>query len=875
MRIAEQQASCCRRPASTGKVGRWCAWASRRVVAISLALAAIRCARGAITPEHGTIWSDDWIDEGGNTSYALGASSPGPTRLDVWLTGADGKLYLRSESVAGAPASGFQVASALPGGASIAGPPSAVFSGNDTTDLLVRGSDGALWTGAWTNTSNPGAPSWKAWTTLGPGGVTARDAAITALPARARLDVWALTTDGAVAHVARVGGAWSASWTTLPAPPGKVPVGIAAVARPDVTIDLVVTASDGSIWHGLWDDARARLSWEDVSAGAIAFGRPSVSAPSLSQLDVWIVAADDAIYTRSWSAPEGTWGVWTYVGGPTKGLGSGPGSGPTALYRSADPRNGTDVVVRGVTSEAEHRLWYGSSVDALAAPPATASASLILLEADGTRAAPLWESVALAVPPSAACPNGTLIVAGSREGVAPGDGTARVWTAELNAVAGGGNVPMRLVTLPSTGDPGDYLSEADDVISLLPDGTALLDVHTGHSDTVPAPPFTNPRGVELLYASSDCGANWAFKGRIDPANPTYANSAYAALGDWGDVWPRTGDDRPELYVDPWPDSSGRVRVYFTVDACGQPVPGTPPESNPATTNELLYYGLWDPVSQTFAPQPCSVPGAPFCLVTQGSPPLSPMGFAPDTAMTSLPDGTLYMFSCEGTDAIMYSFRADASGAVLSPKMIVNSHAADGTPCALATTGRPLDGSLSISRVGSYSEGDLLRVVWPGVADGPRRQVLNIAYVMVSGGALTVTSRTQLGAGAPGGSLVQAAVAEVSAAATTLAGGYGVSSPPADMLNTALIYYYATTTTPDDGADGGGWGNTSPTMALLRDESVSAASRLGGDFAGFSLPGDYQHGSAYFDMTTNKVTCVALWTDTSALVLHANVVTTDP
>jgi hypothetical protein len=170
---------------------------------------------------------------------------------------------------------------------------------------------------------------------------------------------------------------------------------------------------------------------------------------------------------------------------------------------------------------------------------------------------------------------------------------------------------------------------------------------------------------------------------------------------------------------------------------------------------------------------------------------------------------------------------------------------------------------------------MLRVVWPGVANNPRRQVLNVAYVMISGNSMTVTSRTQLGAGAPGGSLVQAAVAEVSAAATTLPGGYTISSPPPDMLNTALIYYYATTSTPDDGADGGGWGNTAPTMALLRDESVSAPSRLGGEFGGFTLPGDYQHGSAYFDMTNNKVTCVALWTDTNAVVLHANVVTTDP
>ena len=65
------------------------------------------------------------------------------------------------------------------------------------------------------------------------------------------------------------------------------------------------------------------------------------------------------------------------------------------------------------------------------------------------------------------------------------------------------------------------------------------------------------------------------------------------------------------------------------------------------------------------------------------------------------------------------------------------------------------------------------------------------------------------------------------------------------------------------------------MVLLRDENVSTISRLGERFSGFSLPGDYQHGSAFFDVTTNKMTCVALWTDTNVWQLHANIITVDP
>jgi hypothetical protein len=844
-------------------------------------IAALGCGPGTANTTRETIWSADWVDFGGASHYAYGASSPAPTRLDLWAASIDGRLRFRTDD-----ANRWRDVDALPDGALVAGAPAAVFRGNDTTDVVVRDADGALWTNAWTNTSNPAAAMWTGWTGASPTapGRTVADPALTSIPAQDRIDLWIIDVDKTISHATRVGDGWT-GWTPLGTPPGKTPIGIAAVARPalDVAIDLVVTASDGTIWHGKWNGSAGALAWDPIEGGVSMDGHPSISSPSSTEFSVWVLGTDGALWSRSWTDGVAGWTPsfgWAYVGGPQ----SGAFSGPTALFRSADPDKGTDVTVRGHDREAEHKLWYASGPAASMTSAATPPASLALLESDGTRGAPLWESVALAVPPAAACPNGRLIVAGSREVVAPGQGAARVWTADLGDVAAGGKVPMPLVALPSTGDPGDFFNESDDAISLLPDGTVLLDLHAAHSDTTSQPPFKNPRGMDLFYTSADCGAHWTFKGRLDPADPAYANGVYSAHGDWGDVWPCTGNDRPEVYVDPWPDPSGRTRVYVTATACGQATPGTPPKSAPTATGELLFYGLWDTTRQGFVPQSCSGgTSTPFCLLVQGTPPLSPIAFAPDTAMTSLPNGTLYMFSCQGADAVLHAYSAGAVSPTLSPAMIVNPGNVASVKCAKIASSRPLEGSLSITRVGSYSDGDMLRVTWPGIdtrVGGATRQVLNVAYVIVSPSSaspstFTVTSSTQIGAAQPAGSVLQASISEMSIAATTLAGAYGFMSPPSDMLNTAVLYYYSTSATPADGADGSGWGNTQPAMVLVRDNDLSSVSHLGEAFPGFSLPGDYQHGSAFFDVTNNKMTVVALWTDTSVWVLHASIVTVSP
>jgi hypothetical protein len=867
MQAAEQQSTCCRRPASGAR--EWILPA-----AIVAAVVARGCGPGNVVTPRETILSADWVDLGGASQYAYGASSPDPKRLDVWATGLDGQLHFRTDASAV-----WRDAGALPGGARIAGAPAAVFRGGDATDVLVRDANGALWTNAWTNTSTPSTPTWTGWTNPSPtsSGHASSDPALTAIPMQDRIDLWAIDGDHVV-HVSRAAGQWSSAWAALGAPPGKVPIGIGAVARPGlgVTIDLVVVASDGTIWHGKWSEPGGAVSWDEAGGGASSDGHPSISSSSSTQFSVWIKGTDGAIYSRTWSDGAGAWTPnleWSYVGGPRGGV----TSGPTALFRNADPDKGTDVTVRGHGREAEHKIWYDNGAASSMTAAATPAASLLLLERDGVHAAPLWESVALAVPPAAACPKGKLIVAGSREIVAPGTGAGRVWTTDLSAVGAGGRVAMPQMALPSTGDAGDFFNESDDALALMPDGTVMLDIHSGHSDTATQPPYKNPRGVELLYASADCGTHWVFKGRVDPADPAYANGAYSAPGDWGQVWPCSGNDRPELYVDPWTDPLGRVRVYLTADACGQTTPGMPPKSTPTATAELLFYGLWDPGAQAFVPQPCSGGRAPFCMLAEGTPPLSPMAFAPDTAMTSLPNGTLYLFSCQGKDAVLHSFGAGSGDPKFSGRMIVNPGSVDSVKCAKLASSRPLEGSPSITRVGSYADGDMLRVIWPGVAatGGASHQVLNVAYVVVSDGEFTVTSSAQFGATQPAGSVLQASAVEMAVAATTMAGGYDVMSPPQDMLSAALLYYYSTTATPATGADGEGWGSTDPTMILLRDQNVSAISRLGERFPGFALPGDYQHGSAFFDVTTNKMTCVALWTDTSAWQLHANIITIDP
>jgi hypothetical protein len=189
----------------------------------------------------------------GPVPAAVAATANGVQDLDLVLRLSDGSLvHLRQ--VAG----GVWESRAL-GGAAAAGPAVATL-GDGTLDLVVAGTDGALYHSRFD-------AAWSPWTALG--GATA-DAPALVVHGDGTRDVVVRGTDGGVYHNRSAGTAWT-GWVALP---GAIAAAPALAGGGDGTLDLVVRGTDGGVYHNRFDGT-GWLGW--TSLGGAAQGRPAIA----------------------------------------------------------------------------------------------------------------------------------------------------------------------------------------------------------------------------------------------------------------------------------------------------------------------------------------------------------------------------------------------------------------------------------------------------------------------------------------------------------------------------------------------------------------------------------------------------------------------
>ena len=183
------------------------------------------------------------------------------------------------------------------GGANISDPDVAAMSGN-RLDVVVTGSDSALWHRSWNGTQ------WAAWESLG--GVLTSSPTITASPGR--LDVFGRGGDGALWHRRWDGTAWH-PWESLG---GQ----LIRTSGPDATssgagrTDVFVRGTDNSLWHRWWDGT----SWQPWDGlGGLLSADPGSVSWGTGRLDAFVRGVDFSLWHRSWNGAA--WQAWERVGG--------------------------------------------------------------------------------------------------------------------------------------------------------------------------------------------------------------------------------------------------------------------------------------------------------------------------------------------------------------------------------------------------------------------------------------------------------------------------------------------------------------------------------------------------------------------------------
>jgi hypothetical protein len=264
-----------------------------------------------------------WQPVGGITTGSPAVATSGPGKVDVVVRGTDDAVWTRSAT------NGTWGAWRSIGGM-VTEPPVVTSSGTGKVEVFVRGADGAVWTKSATN------GTWDAaWTSVG-GIIVGVPAVTTSGPGM--VDVAVRGTDDAVWTRSATNGTWGA-WKSIGGIVTDVP---AVTSSGSGKVDVVVRGADGTVWvksasSGVWGE------WKSAGGGVIA-GAPAVTSSGANKVDVVVRGTNDSVSIGS--AASGIWGAWQSLGGIVNNAPAVTSSAPGKV----------DIVVRG----ADGLVWTGS-----------------------------------------------------------------------------------------------------------------------------------------------------------------------------------------------------------------------------------------------------------------------------------------------------------------------------------------------------------------------------------------------------------------------------------------------------------------------------------------------------------------------------------
>ncbi|KAK6516024.1 hypothetical protein TWF281_004614 [Arthrobotrys megalospora] len=234
------------------------------------------------------------------------------------------------------------------------GPVSSVSRSPGLMDVFAIGSDGKVYTAAWT----PRDTSFRGWWHV----MRTSDvevppcSSVTAISrSRDKLNVFVAGIDGRVFSAAWAQGdtTWH-GWFFINAVilPGAH---IEAVSRADGKLDLFATGLDEAVWHASYQHGDfASTRWAPIGTLKVSPGSRigSVSGAE-NKMDIFVTGADGLVYSSSWEPGLGKFRDWVHIGGRTV-----PGTPITAVSRS---ENNIDIFLVGLDGQVWTRGYHPGS----------------------------------------------------------------------------------------------------------------------------------------------------------------------------------------------------------------------------------------------------------------------------------------------------------------------------------------------------------------------------------------------------------------------------------------------------------------------------------------------------------------------------------
>jgi hypothetical protein len=276
-----------------------------------------------VIPLAGTGISAHWESLGGLLPAGAGASSWGPSRVNVFVRGTDQNLWHRSFD--GSSWSNWEVL-----GGPIGSDPAAVSWGPNHIDVFVRGTDGRPWQWTFDN----GIKTWQPLAT----GVIGSAPTVTSW-ASGHLDLFVRGTHGQLWQNTFNAGHWS-DWRPLGGVLNTEPV---AVSWGPGHIDVFVKGTDNRLWQNTFD-AGHWSDWQPHFDGVLG-SVPAAASSALGSIDVFVRGTDGQLWHKRYRS--GAWQNWS----PSDAFGGIITSKPGAVARGA---TGLDVFARGT----DLALWH-------------------------------------------------------------------------------------------------------------------------------------------------------------------------------------------------------------------------------------------------------------------------------------------------------------------------------------------------------------------------------------------------------------------------------------------------------------------------------------------------------------------------------------
>jgi SpoIID/LytB domain protein len=243
------------------------------------------------------------------------AAFRGQDRLDVVVRGTDGFYWTMSAT--GATWSPWRGLGTPPGGP--VGEPTVVSWAPGRLDVFVRGADNRLWQ---TFTENGGA-SWSGWLKpFGDDGVLASSPEA-ASRAPGQLDVLVVGTDNQI-YQRFYEGAWNESWLGQGRPSAGIKSDPAAASMDSSRLDLFVQGSDDKLWQRSWNGSSWSAWFQPVGTAGTLASSPDAISWGPGNLLVFIRGTDSGMYALLGN--NGFWDPWKRLVGEEDVTPNGPGA---------------------------------------------------------------------------------------------------------------------------------------------------------------------------------------------------------------------------------------------------------------------------------------------------------------------------------------------------------------------------------------------------------------------------------------------------------------------------------------------------------------------------------------------------------------------